>query len=156
MPLNKNLHPVLMNLEQSARSGARGTLTLFAGASGTGKTMAGEAIATRLNAPFVKVNLKPLVSKYIGETEKNLDRIFNSAKRAGTVLYFDEADALFGKRTNVKDAHDRYANQEISYLLKRSEGFAGLVILATNHRPNIDPVFMRRIRHVLQFPIQKP
>ena len=142
-----------MNLEQSARSGVRGNITVFSGPSGTGKTMAAEALANRLKTPFIKINLKTIASRYIGETEKNLDKVFNSAQRAGTVLFFDEADALFGKRTNVKDAHDKYANQETNYLLKRSESFSGLVILATNNRQNIDQALMRRVRHVLQFPV---
>lgn len=153
MPLNQNLHPVLFTLEQSARSSSRGTITVFSGHVGSGKMQAGMDIATRLDAPFIKVNLKTVVSKYIGETEKNLEKIFNNAKRVGTVLYFDEADALFGKRTNVKDSHDKYANQETNYLLKRSEGHAGLVILATNNRQNIDAAFIRRIRTILQFPL---
>jgi SpoVK/Ycf46/Vps4 family AAA+-type ATPase len=114
--------------------------------------MAAEIIAGALDLDLYRIDLASVVSKYIGETEKNLSRIFAEAERGTAVLFFDEADALFGKRSEVKDAHDRYANIEISYLLQRIETYEGVVILATNLRKNIDEAFLRRLHYVIEFP----
>jgi hypothetical protein len=130
-----------------------GLSVLFCGSSGTGKTMAAEALAQALNLPLYRIDLSQVVNKYIGETEKNLARIFDAAEVSDSVLFFDEADALFGKRTDVKDAHDRFANIEISYLLERMERFKGLAILATNRRKDLDDAFTRRLRYVVEFPL---
>jgi vesicle-fusing ATPase len=130
-----------------------GLTALFAGPSGTGKTMAAEGIAHKLALPLYRIDLSQVVNKYIGETEKNLSRLFDAADAADIILFFDEADALFGKRTEVKDAHDRYANLEVSYLLERMERFKGLAILATNRRKDLDEAFLRRLRFVLEFPL---
>lgn len=130
-----------------------GIAVLFCGAPGTGKTMAAEVLATSLNLPMYRVDLSQVVNKYIGETEKNLKRIFDAAELSDCLLLFDEADALFGKRTEVKDAHDRFANIEISYLLERMERFKGLAILATNRRKDLDDAFLRRLRCIIEFPI---
>ncbi len=129
----------------------RGLSVLFTGPPGTGKTMAAEVIARDLHLDLFTVDLAGVVSKYIGETEKNLGRVFDEAARSHAVLFFDEADALFGKRTEVSDAHDRYANIETSYLLQRMEAYDGVVILASNLRENLDPAFLRRIRFVVEF-----
>jgi SpoVK/Ycf46/Vps4 family AAA+-type ATPase len=126
---------------------------LFAGPPGTGKTMAAEAIAEKLSLPLYRIDLSQVVNKYIGETEKNLRRLFDAADSADLILFFDEADALFGRRTEVKDAHDRYANLEISYLLERMERFKGLAILATNRKKDLDEAFLRRLRLVVEFPL---
>jgi SpoVK/Ycf46/Vps4 family AAA+-type ATPase len=125
---------------------------LFAGPSGTGKTMAAEVIANELSLPLYRVDLAAVVSKYIGETEKNLSQIFNEAESSSAVLFFDEADALFGKRSEVKDAHDRYANIEVSYLLQRMEDYDGIIILASNLRQNLDEAFVRRLHLTADFP----
>ena len=137
-----------------ARQGARGLgiSALFAGASGTGKTMAAEVLANELRLDLHRVDLSAVVSKYIGETEKNLRRIFDAAEDGGAILLFDEADALFGKRSDVKDSHDRFANIEVSYLLQRMECYRGLAILTTNLKSALDTAFLRRIRFVVQFP----
>ncbi len=132
---------------------ATGISALFAGPSGVGKTMAAEAIAKTLSLDLYVVDLSRLTSKYIGETEKNLRRVFDAAEAGGCVLFFDEADALFGKRSEVKDSHDRYANAEISYLLQRMESFSGLAILATNLKSHLDTAFLRRIRTIVDFSI---
>lgn len=129
-----------------------GISALFVGESGTGKTMAAEVLANELELPLYRVDLSAVVSKYIGETEKNLRRVFDAAEAAGAILLFDEADALFGKRSEVKDSHDRYANIEVSYLLQRMESYAGLAILTTNFKSALDPAFLRRIRFVVTFP----
>lgn len=129
-----------------------GLTALFAGASGTGKTLAAEVLAHTLDLDLHQIDLAGLVSKYIGETEKNLKRVFDAAEDSGAVLLFDEADALFGKRTEVKDSHDRYANLEVSYLLQRMEAYRGLAVLTTNMRHAIDPAFLRRIRFIVEFP----
>jgi hypothetical protein len=136
------------------RRGARGLgiTTLFAGSSGTGKTMAAEVLANALSLDLYRVDLSSVVSKYIGETEKNLRRIFDAAEAGGAVLLFDEADALFGKRSEVKDSHDRYANVEVSYLLQRMESYRGLAILTTNLKSALDTAFLRRIRFIVEFP----
>ncbi|KEF42618.1 MAG: ATPase AAA [Cyanobium sp. CACIAM 14] len=133
-----------------------GLAALFAGPPGTGKTMAAEAMAIALQLPLYRIDLSQVVNKYIGETEKNLRTLFDAADAADIILFFDEADALFGKRTEVKDAHDRYANLEISYLLERMERFKGLAILATNRRKDLDEAFLRRLRFVIEFPLPGP
>ena len=129
-----------------------GVTALFAGGSGTGKTLAAEVMAGELGLDLFIVDLSQVVSKYIGETEKNLRRVFDTAERGGALLLFDEADALFGKRSEVKDSHDRYANLEVSYLLMRMEAYRGLAILTTNMKQALDTAFMRRIRFVVDFP----
>lgn len=129
-----------------------GISALFAGVSGTGKTMAAEVLANELQLDLYHIDLSQVVSKYIGETEKNLRRVFDAAEEAGAILLFDEADALFGKRSEVKDSHDRYANIEVSYLLQRMEAYRGLAILTTNMKKALDSAFLRRIRFVVQFP----
>lgn len=133
-----------------------GVSVLFAGPSGTGKTMAAEVLATRLELPMYRIDLSQVVNKYIGETEKNLKKLFDVADISDTLLFFDEADALFGRRSEVKDAHDRYANLEISYLLERMERFKGLAILATNRKKDLDEAFLRRLRYVVDFPVPEP
>ena len=137
-----------------ADKGARGLgiSALFAGESGTGKTMAAEVLARELQLDLYRIDLSAVVSKYIGETEKNLRRVFDAAEDSGAILLFDEADALFGKRSEVKDSHDRYANIEVSYLLQRMESYRGLAILTTNLKAALDAAFQRRLRFVVQFP----
>lgn len=129
-----------------------GISALFSGSSGTGKTMAAEVIANALRLDLYKIDLSQVVSKYIGETEKNLRRIFDAAEAGGAILLFDEADALFGKRSEIRDSHDRHANIEVSYLLQRMESYRGLAILTTNLKHALDSAFLRRIRFVVQFP----
>ena len=129
-----------------------GISALFTGVSGTGKTMAAEALANELSLDLYRIDLSQVVNKYIGETEKNLKKIFDAAEEGGAILLFDEADALFGKRSEVKDSHDRYANVEVSYLLQRMEIYRGLAILTTNMKTALDNAFLRRIRFVVQFP----
>jgi hypothetical protein len=133
------------------RPGARGVRMLFAGPPGTGKTLSAEVMACALDVDLLVVDISRVVSKWIGETEKNLAQVFDAAERAQAVLFFDEADALFGKRTEVSDAHDRYANLETAYLLARLERFEGLAVLATNLRQNIDPAFLRRLDFVMDY-----
>jgi SpoVK/Ycf46/Vps4 family AAA+-type ATPase len=128
-----------------------GVTALFAGESGTGKTMAAEVIASELRLNLYRIDLSAVVSKYIGETEKNLRRVFDAAEDGGTILLFDEADALFGKRSEVKDSHDRYANIEVNYLLQRMELYRGLAILATNMKSALDTAFVRRLRFIVNF-----
>ena len=136
------------------RSVARdqGLKVLFAGDSGTGKTLAGRVLARELGLELFRIDLATVVSKYIGETEKNLDRIFTAAEDSNAILFFDEADALLGKRSEVADAHDRHANIEVAYLLQRIESYPGAVILATNFRQNIDAAFTRRLDFIIDFP----
>jgi AAA+ superfamily predicted ATPase len=136
----------------AASSRGLGISALFAGPSGTGKTMAGEVLANELNLDLFRIDLSQVVNKYIGETEKNLRRVFDAAEDGGAILLFDEADALFGKRSEVKDSHDRYANIEVSYLLQRMEAYRGLAILTTNLKSALDTAFLRRLRFVVQFP----
>ena len=136
--------------EKTARG--LGSSVLFAGVSGTGKTMAAEILANELSLDLYRVDLSRVVSKYIGETEKNLARIFDAADEGGVVLLFDEADALFGKRSEVRDSHDRHANIEVSYLLQRMEAYQGVAILTTNIRSALDEAFLRRLRYVVTFP----
>lgn len=131
---------------------SRGVTALFSGPPGTGKTMAAEIISSGLGLDLYKIDLSTVVSKYIGETEKNIERIFIEAEQSNAILFFDEADALFGKRSEVKDSHDRYANIEISYLLQRMEAYDGVTILATNLRANLDEAFTRRLQFAINFP----
>ncbi len=132
-------------------AGGRGLTALFAGPSGTGKTMAAEVIARTLDLDLYTIDLSAVTSKYIGETEKNIDRVFAEAEQSNAILFFDEADALFGKRSEVKDAHDRYANVEVAFLLQRMEAFDGITILATNLRRSMDEAFTRRLRITVEF-----
>jgi hypothetical protein len=133
-----------------------GISVLFAGTSGSGKTMAAEVLARHLRLDLFRIDLSAVVSKYIGETEANLRRLFDAAEEGGAILLFDEADALFGKRTEVRDSHDRYANIEVNYLLQRMESYGGLAVLATNMKSALDPAFLRRIRFVVDFPFSGP
>lgn len=133
-----------------------GLAVLFSGPPGTGKTMCAEALAKTLELPLYRIDLSQVVNKYIGETEKNLRRLFDAADTSDVMLFFDEADALFGRRTEVRDAHDRFANLEISYLLERMERFKGLAILATNRRKDLDEAFLRRLRFAVDFPLPGP
>ena len=129
-----------------------GITALFVGQSGTGKTLAAEVLASALQLDLYHIDLSQVVSKYIGETEKNLRRVFDAAEASGAILLFDEADALFGKRSEVRDSHDRYANIEVSYLLQRMESYRGLAILTTNHKGALDAAFLRRLGFVVEFP----
>ncbi|GAB7045619.1 ATP-binding protein [Catenuloplanes indicus] len=133
-----------------------GVTALFAGGSGTGKTLAAECLAAELGLDLFVIDLSQVISKYIGETEENLRRVFDAAERGGALLLFDEADALFGKRSEIKDSHDRYANIEVSYLLMRMEAYRGLAILTTNMKKALDTAFLRRIRFVVDFPFPGP
>jgi SpoVK/Ycf46/Vps4 family AAA+-type ATPase len=148
---------VLGDWRLSAGGGrGRGVLGLFAGESGTGKTLSAEVVAAELGLDLYVVQLSSIVDKYVGETEKNLERIFTEADRTDAVLLFDEADAVFGKRSEVKDSHDRYANMESAYLLQRLESFDGIALLTTNLRANIDEAFTRRLDLVVDFPFPDP
>jgi SpoVK/Ycf46/Vps4 family AAA+-type ATPase len=129
-----------------------GVITLFAGESGTGKTMAAEVLANELSLDLYSIDLSSLGSKYIGETEKNLKKVLDVVNEHGSILFFDEADALFGKRSEVKDSHDCYANTEIGYLLQRMEAFPGLVILATNKKSALDKTLISRFQFIVDFP----
>jgi hypothetical protein len=162
-PQRELLREICMHVRQRSQvyegwdflsKGARGLgiSALFAGPSGTGKTMAAEVLARELRLDLYRIDLSAVVSKYIGETEKNLRQVFDAAEAGGAILLFDEADALFGKRSDVKDSHDRYANIEISYLLGRMEAYRGLAILTTNLKDALDAAFLRRIRFIVQFP----
>jgi hypothetical protein len=133
-------------------SRGRGITALFAGPSGTGKTMAAEVIADQLRLDLFRIDLSGVVDKYIGETEKKLRTLFDTAEESGAILFFDEADALIGKRSDVRDSHDRYANIEVSYLLQRMDDYRGLAILATNRKSAIDRAFLRRLRFLVDFP----
>ena len=139
------------NFEQKVSLG-KGLNVLFAGSSGTGKTMAAEIVANELGLDLYKIDLSTVISKYIGETEKNLDKIFSEAQNSNSILFFDEADAVFGKRSEIKDSHDRYANIEVAYLLQKMEEYDGIVVLATNLRKNLDEAFARRMHFSLEFP----
>jgi hypothetical protein len=130
-----------------------GYRALFFGPSGTGKTLAATLLGQEFQKPVFRIDLSQVVSKYIGETEKNLEKVFLKAEHKDWILFFDEADALFGKRSSVQNAHDRYANQEVSYLLQRVEDFAGLVILASNFKSNMDTAFLRRFNAIIEFPL---
>ena len=135
---------------------ASGVSAMFAGEKGSGKAVTAEMIAEHLGRPVHRVDLSSVVSEYIGETEKNINAVFDAAEAAGAVLFFDEADALFGKRGEVKDAHDRYANIDVDHLLQRLESYNGIAILATNSKSNIDPAFIRRLRFMIDFPRPDP
>ena len=159
----KTLQEIAMHVRQRSKvyhdwgfasktSRGLGISALFTGESGTGKTMASEVLADELQLDLYRIDLSQVVNKYIGETEKNLKKIFDAADEGGAILLFDEADALFGKRSDVKDSHDRYANIEVSYLLQRMEAYRGLAILTTNLKTSLDKAFMRRLRFVVQFP----
>lgn len=153
--LNTSSSQLLNELADRGKSNQRG-VALFHGPSGTGKSLAAALLGKRLNRDVYSVDLSQLVSKYIGETEKNLEQLFKNAETKRWILFFDEADTLFGKRTDVKDAHDRYANQEVAYLLQRIATYDGIAILATNMRNNIDDAFIRRLHFVVEFPIPAP
>lgn len=149
-------HEVMMKdwgMDKKLKPGYR---ALFHGPPGTGKTLAASLLGKYTGREVYRIDLSMIISKYIGETEKNLSRLFDRAEYKNWILFFDEADALFGKRTNVRDAHDKYANQEVSYLLQRVEAFDGLVILATNFKTNIDEAFIRRFQSVIHFPMPNP
>src|SRR5690554_4519329 len=157
------LHEIAMHVRQRNKvyndwgfsgkvSRGLGISALFTGDSGTGKTMASEVLANELKLDLYRIDLSQVVNKYIGETEKNLKKIFDAADSGGAILLFDEVDALFGKRSEVKDSHDRFANIEISYLLQRMEAFLGLAVLTTNLKTSLDKAFLRRIRFIVQFP----
>ncbi|BFO14737.1 hypothetical protein SHKM778_11250 [Streptomyces sp. KM77-8] len=139
--------------DAARRRPGRGVIALFAGESGTGKTMSAEVVAADLGMDLYVVDLSTVVDKYIGETEKNLERVFTEASAVNAVLLFDEADAIFGKRSEVKDAHDRHANIESAYLLQRMESFDGIAVLTTNLRANLDEAFTRRLDVVADFPM---
>jgi SpoVK/Ycf46/Vps4 family AAA+-type ATPase len=132
-----------------------GYRALFHGQPGTGKTLTATLLGKHANRPVFRIDLSRVVSKYIGETEKNLARLFDRAEHKNWILFFDEADALFGKRTEIRDAHDKYANQEVAYLLQRIENHSGLVILATNQRGNVDEAFLRRFQAAIHFPMPR-
>lgn len=166
-PQRKTLQEITMHVRHRhtvyetwgfAAKGSRGLgiSALFAGASGTGKTMAAEVLAHTLRLDLYRIDLSQVVSKYIGETEKNLRKVFDAAEGGAAILLFDEADALFGKRSEVKDSHDRYANVEVSYLLQRMEAYQGLAILTTNMKAALDQAFLRRIRFVVHFSFPDP
>ncbi len=148
--LNELVEQITARQEQNLD--AAGFSVLFAGASGTGKTMTACSLARRLGTSMHLVDSSQVVSKYIGETEKNLARVFAAAEVTGAILFFDEADALFGKRTEVKDSHDRYANVATSYLLRRMESFGGMAILATIEKKSLDEAFVRCLQFILNFP----
>lgn len=142
-----------LGLKKKVKPGYR---ALFYGPSGTGKTLTASLLGKVTRRDVYRIDLSLVISKYIGETEKNLEKIFKQAENKDWILFFDEADALFGKRTKISDAHDRFANQEVSYLLQRVEDYAGVVILASNFRSNIDDAFMRRFQAIIHFPMPKP
>jgi AAA+ superfamily predicted ATPase len=143
----------LMHDENLSRKIKPGYRVLFYGPSGTGKTLTASLLGKQFHKEVYRIDLSQVVSKYIGETEKNLEKVFSKAENKDWILFFDEADALFGKRTSVQNSHDRYANQEISYLLQRVEDFPGLIILASNFKSNIDPAFVRRFHQIIHFPM---
>ena len=129
-----------------------GKITLFAGRPGTGKTKAAHVLAAEMKMDLYRVDLSAVVSKYIGETEKNLSKVFETARAKEEILFFDEADSLFGKRTETGNSHDRYTNMEVNYLLQRLEEYSGLVILTTNYKKQFDEALLRKIRFVVEFP----
>lgn len=154
-PQKQILKDITTNARDSRSRPGGEAIVLFAGDSRTVKTSAAEVIAGALKRDLYRVDMNQIVSKYIGETEKNLDRLFEAGGSVGAILFFDGAETLFGKRGQVKDSHDRYANLEISYLLQRLESFNGLVILATNNKEDTPEKFRRRIRFVMDFPSPK-
>ncbi|NET38503.1 MAG: ATP-binding protein, partial [Cyanothece sp. SIO1E1] len=145
--------PTLIHTWGMKRQLKLGYRALFHGPPGTGKTLTASLLGKYTHKEVYKVDISMVISKFIGETEKNLANLFAKAESKGWILFFDEADALFGKRTNVRDAHDKYANQEVSYLLQRVENYDGLVILASNLKSNIDEAFMRRFQSIIHFPM---
>ena len=149
-------HEMMVNAWDLKNKFKAGYKALFYGPPGTGKTFTATLLGKQFNKDVFRIDLSQVVSKYIGETEKNLEKIFRKAEAKNWILFFDEADALFGKRTSVSSAHDRYANQETSYLLQRIEDFNGLVILASNNKTNIDSAFLRRFNAIVHFPIPDP
>jgi SpoVK/Ycf46/Vps4 family AAA+-type ATPase len=150
-PVTNKLKAIAENL-----CAGKGGVALFTGPAGTGKTLSAQVLANELSRDLYRVDLSAVVSKYIGETEKNLHRIFEQAQASNAILFFDEADALFGKRTDVKDAHDRYANLETGYLLQRIEEYPGLVILTSNLSDAFDDAFTQRVAWVVDFPQPRP
>ena len=157
-PMTNPFLPILACLKpvRDRKHSQHGAVTvLFAGPTGTGKNTAAQMMAHELGKDLRRIGLSRIVSKFIEETKKNLDRVFAEAESAGAVLLIDEADALFGKRSEVRDAHDRYANLEVGYLLQRMEAHDGLVIFTTNNKTNIDPAFLRRLRFIVEFPRPK-
>lgn len=146
---------VTIATELKASTAAKSKKILFTGKPGTGKTMTASLIAQELKMDIYRIDLSMVISKYIGQTEKNLAKIFDAADHKNWILFFDEADALFGKRTNVSDAHDKYVNQEVAYLLQRIENYNGIVILATNMKSNIDEAFTRRFNSIIKFPLEE-
>ena len=157
LSIQKSCSPVqqeaLLEMIERKKKGFN-VLAVFAGDDRTGKLKVVRALAKELNADLYRIDLSAVVSKYIGETEKNLRKLFDAAEEGGAILFFDEADALFGKRTEVKDSHDRYANVEINYLLQRMESYKGIAILASNVKSNLDSAFLRRLRFVVSFPFR--
>lgn len=151
-PLHHKASAIAAELQKSAP--VRNNKILFIGEPGTGKKTLASLISRQTGKELYRIDLSMIVSKYIGETEKNLKQVFDAAEHKSWILFFDEADALFGKRTNVRDAHDKYANQEVAYLLQRIEDYNGLVILATNMRNNIDEAFIRRFQIIISFPLK--
>ena len=152
IPLPAQALEMLRELAEAVRSRSGSHAAWFFGEGREGKGLAAEALADDLRLDLHRIHLSQVVSKYVGETEKNLRRVFDEAEVGGTVLVFDEADALFGKRTEVKDAHDRYANLEANYAMERIESFRGVAILANDRKEAIDPAFLRRLRFAVDFP----
>jgi len=147
----------LTEIHNQIKAADSGIRVLFTDSTGTGKTLAASWLSTKTGYPLYRVDLAAIANKYIGETEKNLTELFGSSEKSKTILLFDEADALFGKRTDVKDAHDRYANIETSYLLQRLEDYKGMVILTTNLKENIDETFLPAMNYIVDLqPIRKP
>lgn len=153
--LNESTFQLLAQLFDSAKQ-KQSCTALFYGPPGTGKSLAATLLGKQLGSDVVRIDLGKFFSKYVGETEKNLREIFSRAESKSWILFFDEADALFGKRTVVKDAHDRYSNPEISYLMQRIEQYNGIILFASNKKSNIDEAFIRRLRYVIHFPIPGP
>lgn len=145
-----HIQPLLHSIALDA--GKPGVSVLFTGVGSDARMASAEALAAELHRPLYRVDLSQLVSKYIGETEKNLDHVFDAAESNGSILFFDEADALFGKRSEIKDSHDRYLNIEVGYLLQKMESHKGLVILATKAQEKIDKSLLGRFRHIVKFP----
>jgi SpoVK/Ycf46/Vps4 family AAA+-type ATPase len=150
--MKSKLTTELQPLSRTARAESTGIIAVFSGDSGVDKTLAAEALADDLNLKLVRIDLSRVASKFIGETEKNLRNLFDTAEASGAILLFDEADALFGKRTGIKDSHDRYANIEVNYLLQLLEEYRGLAILSTQLKSSLDRSVLKQVSHVLDFP----
>ena len=149
----ERIKKIAESVKQVGKSETRaGNITLFAGSPRTGKAKAAHALAAEMKMDLYQVDLSAVFSKYIGETEKNLSKVFETARAKEAILFFDETDALFGKRTETRNSHDRYTNMELNYLLQRLEEYSGLVILATNYKKQLDEALMRRVRFVVEFP----